>query len=520
MGDKSERIFSGIKFLIIDDIANYANMLKSSVLRRGGATDIDTASDGEKALKMMSRKKYDVVLCDFNLGDGQNGQQILDEGMHTNTISHHTIFIMITAENAAHMVMSAIEYKPDAYLTKPFTQETLASRVKKIQEKRKVTKKISMAIDNMDYKKAILLCDEAMKKSPRYTMDIAKIKGEMCLKDNNDRLAEKVYSKILTIREFPWAMFGLAKVKMIQQLYTEAIKILQDLISKNKTYMPAYDLAAEAYVYMDDYNSAQLMLKRAIELSPHIIQRQKSLGQISLKNEDLDQAEQSFKKAIVLAKNSYHKDADDQMGLAKVYIVQKKATEALELIEYVKKEYRGDPTNVLHAIIIEGMLYKMAGHEDKAKNIFEDSLKEYIDRADKISQVITEDMADSCVLFEEQDMADALKEDAKNPDVSQSSWDKAHKYRCLQLNREGIHLYQDYKIKESMPLFEKAAKGLPDNISINMNAAQVLIISMQNYGKDKSVMRRARSYLDVVRSLDPKNEKYQKLELMFEEIAK
>ena len=43
--------FSPYKFLLIDDFANYCSMLRA-ILRAGGATDIDDASNGKAALEL------------------------------------------------------------------------------------------------------------------------------------------------------------------------------------------------------------------------------------------------------------------------------------------------------------------------------------------------------------------------------------------------------------------------------------------------------------------------------------
>ena len=110
---------SKIHFLLIDDFANYRSMLRS-ILLSCGAQHIDDTFNAEEALKKVAFNQYDVILCDYNLGDGQNGQQLLEEIMHRHLIPYGTIYIMITAENSQNMVMAAVEYRPDGYLNKPF----------------------------------------------------------------------------------------------------------------------------------------------------------------------------------------------------------------------------------------------------------------------------------------------------------------------------------------------------------------------------------------------------------------
>lgn len=118
----SQLELSKLHFLFIYDFADYRAMLRS-ILQGCGAQYIDDVSNAEDALKKTVKVKYDVILCNYNLGDGKNGQQLLEEIMYLRLIPYGTIYIMVTAENTQNMVMADIEYKPDGYLNKPSPKE-------------------------------------------------------------------------------------------------------------------------------------------------------------------------------------------------------------------------------------------------------------------------------------------------------------------------------------------------------------------------------------------------------------
>lgn len=94
--------------LIIDDFQGMRTMLREFV-RAMGVTKIDTASNGKEAIALLSEKKYDIVICDYNLGMGQNGQQILEEAKLRRYIGYSTIWVMVTAEKTMDMFMGAAE---------------------------------------------------------------------------------------------------------------------------------------------------------------------------------------------------------------------------------------------------------------------------------------------------------------------------------------------------------------------------------------------------------------------------
>ncbi len=70
--------YSNKRFLVVDDFSDFRTSMKS-MLRDIGAKDVDTADRGEDALALCRHKRYDIILHDYNLGAGKNGQQVLEE---------------------------------------------------------------------------------------------------------------------------------------------------------------------------------------------------------------------------------------------------------------------------------------------------------------------------------------------------------------------------------------------------------------------------------------------------------
>ena len=100
------------KILVIDDFQGMRTMLRDFV-KAMGVTQVDTAANGREALSQLRSHRYNIVICDFNLGQGQNGQQVLDEARMRDYIGVSTIWVMVTAEKTTDMVMGAAEVKPD-----------------------------------------------------------------------------------------------------------------------------------------------------------------------------------------------------------------------------------------------------------------------------------------------------------------------------------------------------------------------------------------------------------------------
>ena len=114
-------------YLIIDDFAAFRQSVKHMLLRMGVPMDnILQASNAEEAWKYIELRKVDVVLCDYNLGPGMNGQQLLEKITVEHRLRPDMIFIMFTAETSPKTVLAVIEYEPSAYLRKttfPFIRQ-------------------------------------------------------------------------------------------------------------------------------------------------------------------------------------------------------------------------------------------------------------------------------------------------------------------------------------------------------------------------------------------------------------
>jgi len=487
---------SNLSFLVIDDFANYRSMLKG-LLRDAMASSIDEASDGVSAVNKIEKNQYDIILCDYDLGQGKNGQQILEEVKSRNLIKYSTIYIMVTAENTMDMVLGAVEYRPDDYLTKPFTKELLYRRLKVILSKKKILKSIYSQADKNNYEEAIKLCDKQILAFPKVAVEIARIKAEFCIKSGKNDLAESIYRKVLDIREFSWAKIGLGKIEMKKGNNFQAQEILED-----------------------DFDNSQEILMKATKLSPNGLTRNRALTNAALKNDDLIIAEKACKAVIKNAKHSHLKSSSDHVLLAKIHVEKDQHQQALNVLNESKKEYKNDKAALVHPQIIEGIVYKKKGDEETAEKIFEETVKNFSAQSSLLPKNVSQDMLDACEAFGDEEMASMISETILQEDSDgRNSREVAKKFKLIQTNRDGMKHFENGEIDKALPMFEKAAHGLPSNISVHMNAAQALISIMQIAGaKEDKKIDKARKHLDIAKSIDASNEKYLKLENLLNEL--
>ena len=170
--------WAGKHYLVVDDFAGIRQLLRES-LRSLGARNIDQASSGGEAMGLLAKTRYDVVLCDYNLGEGKNGQQVLEEARIRQLLLPSSVFVMVSAEKSVESVMGAAEHQPDAYLVKPITEGVLLSRLNRVWRRKQMFRLIDQAFMEKDYLRAATLCDEQIAANRVHVIELLRMKARM-----------------------------------------------------------------------------------------------------------------------------------------------------------------------------------------------------------------------------------------------------------------------------------------------------------------------------------------------------
>jgi CheY-like chemotaxis protein len=521
----------GKKIVVVDDFPAMRSMLRD-MLKNYSADNIKEARNGEEALELLAEETKDIVLCDYNLGEGKDGQQVLEEAKQNGLLPYSSIFIMTTAENTSEMVMGAVEFQPDEYVVKPFTKVVLQMRLAKLQEKKEKFKKISNAIEENNYPHAINLCNAMLQSDNKTLFEVMKLKGDLLLRLSDYKAAESLYEKVLDLRDVAWAQFGLGKTYYLQKEYEDARQIFEDLIAHNENFVAAYDWLAMTHKVLANNKKCQDVLVRAIGISSKAILRQRALGEISMINEDYKIAEKAYKTAVKDGKNSIHKSPDDYGGLAKVYIKNESKQLATKTLGQMGKDFdKAEPLIQMKMAIVEGVVHKELGNTDQSSLALDKAMQLFTDNPGNMSCDSAMELAETCFSMGKKDQGNELiKHVVRNNHENDTILKKVEKIftdagmadtgndliastrkEVVDLNNDGVELAKQDKLKESIRLFQRAARAMPENLVINLNAAQSLIMLMKNRGANERQLSQARIYLDRAGKLDANNDRFHKL---------
>lgn len=525
------------RFLLVDDFGDMRSMLRM-MLNSIGVRAIDTANNGVEAIAALAREHYDIVLCDYNLGRGKNGQDVLEEARYRRLIGLDAIFVMLTAENTREWVMGAVEYEPDSYLTKPFTKDLLKSRLERLILKRQDLQQVAAAVSVHDYPAALRILDEKIAGQPQNLGELTRQKAEILYRAGEYRRAEVVYQQVLATREMTWARLGLGKTFYATGRLEHAARLFQGLLQENQRLTAAYDWLARTQQALGRWEEAQQVLQQALIHSPKSLLRQRALGDLALKNGDTSVADQAFTEALKLGRNSVYKAPLIYVRLAWLKSRSGRAGAALKIVDEMEREFNSSDEARLYASLTRAMVEQHRGSPDEARRLMRQTealyaalganaaaeqmlemarsyaeLGELGNAQTLLEQVICNNHDDRMLLQQVEALIAqyALAVDAKRHVAS-------IRREIVKLNNRGVKLAKTGRYSEALRLFSDAVATMPDNKVVNLNAARVMIMTMHHGGIAQEQLARVRDLLDHARTLDPAEPALHQVQQMYRDL--
>ena len=526
--------YANQKVLIVDDFPEFRMSLKN-IMQQLGAIDIDIAPDGKKAVAACRKKSYDIILSDYNLGDGKDGQQLLEELILSELLKPTTVFIMVTAENTTEMVMAAIEHTPDSYLTKPFTENDLKARLDKLLHKKISLKKINRAIITRNYPQALKLADAMIAAKSKYSMACMRIKADLYLKMADLAKAHEVYQRVLNARPITWALLGMGKLMFAQEAYEEASKHFNAVLKQIPNYPEALEWLAKIEVIEGNPQQAQKTLQTAVSVSPKVSQRQIALGDLANSNKDYEIAKRAYRAAIKHSRDTIHQSPDSYLKLIAVMTEEltsgggiknkRTSTEALTHLKNLERLYKSDQEVKLRVSISRHAIYHKLGrdserdkHMDLAKTLF-------TELNDTVSGHTTTDMAgaylregdvESCQALltrvveqygDDKDIMDSIEMMIEDKEAFNQA------VEASKINNQGIKAHADNNHDEAVDHFRSALKLAPENLSFKMNLIQVLLKKCEiNPDQQSKIIIEIDEILQNAGQLSPRDYRYVRMQ--------
>ncbi len=505
--------YGALRALVVDDSPGMRNALRLT-LSNFGITKIQMVANASEAIFQIKNRSYDFILSDFNLGEGRDGQQLLEELRHSNLISLETVFMMVTAESFYEKVVATAELAPDDYMIKPFSAELLRSRLTGILLRKRAFRDVYWHFQAQDLEASIAACDALICNKPKYAVDALRFKGELLVALGRFEEAEALYQQVVTMRAIPWARLGLARSLHLQKKVEAAEEELRDVLEHAPEMVAAYDLLSEVCLEKKDAEAAQAALEKGVAISAKTVRRQQKLGEVAYGNGDLEAARTAFDSVLEKGRHSIFITPTDFGNLCRVQLEQGDLQAVSDTLKKNKSTLQASPEGQLVMAVTQGMAHTRTGNLPEAAKALDEaaSLRAGGTRGD--AQLML-DLAGVCMASGRHDEADAVvAEVARNAHDSEALLAKAKRLYdeagrtdvgasvlasatgdVRTLNNEGVVLAQRGDYGTAVEKLLTACREAPYNPRILMNAVWVILKYIDQVGMDETMIETARTQL-------------------------
>ena len=123
---------ANLKVLVVDDFATMRRIIKN-VLKQIGFSKILEADDGTSALEVLKENQVDLIISDWNMPQ-MTGLDLL-KAVRGEKSTKNIPFLMVTAEAQKDNVIQAVQAGVSNYLVKPFTADSIKTKLAQILPK-------------------------------------------------------------------------------------------------------------------------------------------------------------------------------------------------------------------------------------------------------------------------------------------------------------------------------------------------------------------------------------------------
>ncbi|MBI4740662.1 MAG: response regulator [Betaproteobacteria bacterium] len=533
----------GKRALIVDRHPNARTSLRI-MLSTLGITAVHSAGHSAEVIRQVKTHHFDIILSDYLLDDGRDGQQLLEELRHQHLIPLSTVFMIITGERAYQKVVSVAELAPDDYLIKPFTADQLESRLMRAIYKKHFFGRVFELLDNGAYADALAACESLIVSGDIFFYDTLRFKGEILNVLGRHAEAEAVYQEVLKNRMVPWARMGLAVALRGQAQLAEAELLGQSLIDDFPEYLAAYDFVADVREEQGKLTEAQEMLLQAAAISPNNSARQRLVGDVAVRNNDLEAAERAFNKVLERHRGSSLKNLDDYANLSRVMLDRGHTEGARKLSQEIRRELRGSPQGELTALVIESLCADKEGDPGKARVALDKALALHGSLGSgsentEVSRKIAVDLAHACLVSGDETSAQRIlrkiaaenhedrsmishiegvftktgREDAGQAMLAQVGQE------IVELNNRGVLAARQGDIEASVQLLMEAADRVP-NLQFLVNATKAIFTLLERRGWDETMAEHGVRYLQLAQTRDARSAKVISARELYQSVAR
>lgn len=518
--------FSNVNVLILDDLPEMRSSLRSQ-LGSLGYDNVAVSGTVKDALEQFKLKNFDIILCDFYLAGGTDGQQFLEYLRTRKIISRSTVFIMVTAEKGYESVVTAAECLPDDYLLKPFTADALKNRLERLTAKKKRLAKVDAMQDKGNWPAVIVACDEIIAAKDRYLVDAMRIKGNALILAGQTAEAVSFYEQMLAMRPMPWARLGLAKALHLCGDLGAGKDALETLIAESPQMMAAYDLLGKLHQESGNHDEALAVLDSACLISPNSLARHRAIASVAEETGNFSRVETALSHVVKSTRNSPLRETRDFARLGNALTEMGEPDKAVRLLEEARTSFKEDASNPLLAAV-EAVAQQKAGRPELADQALARAMQGELTQ---LPLEVAMAVAKACLATGKQEEGEGILKNLVQsaPDATDlhgkisgvlrdnGLHDRAEALvaesvrEIIHLNNEAVRRARAGELSAAAEMLVEAANRLPGNVQIVSNASFALLFDVYTNGLEPAKIRLAQQFQQIAQAKNSAHPKLQEI---------
>jgi len=508
-----------LNVLIIDD-----NTLVHDLLKRAfyevGISNVKCAENAFYGLRLCAEMTFHIVICAFNVKSDKDGFHILEELKFKGHVTKRTVLIFLSSETDETLVNSIAELQPDDFWVKPLNSKNVQTRLSYVLDVKRRLFNVYECIDNRDFGKAIYYAERHIKNPDlkKYHMHLKRVKGECLLSLMEFADAEEYYRELLETSKMSWIYLGFVNALLKQNKIDEIEHLLDTLSHKVETRFATYDLLAQYYVDNENYVQAYEEIKKAAELAPRNIARNKKVWDLARLNHDQREQYLATVNMAKYAKKSIHDSPELMLNVIRSAVDLAAAVDAQETIELLNKaekyitELETDYEDAGHfkeqLLVARARIFNCREEKQKALRLVEMQVSpkpstSLEDNLDKVKVYHELGMREEALMLLEsvkkQIACDSLAGAVTNKFVEQETKEKSEiHFTPKQLNSMAVEFFKKKKMTPALNSLKQAMQLTPKNVKVALSLLKVLQAIHRGEGMDQDQKELARTTIGVV----------------------
>ncbi len=494
---------------------------------------VQTAASASRKLR---ETRFDIILCEANLGSQQDGQHFLEDIRQHQLIPLSTLFIMVTAERNHERIISTAELSPNDYILKPFTLDRLQERLGRALSKRDAFLPAWNLSEAGKTLEAIAACEAGEKKYPWYETDFLRLRAELLATIGQAEEARALYRSELERRPVPWARLGLARMHYMTRNFDEALVELQKLLEETPLYLDAYDWLARTQEAMGDLDAARGSLESAAQRSPHVTHRLRRIGEVALELGNGEAAEKALTEVVLQTRFSDFRDPEDHLRLVKAQLETGATDRAETTLREFRRNLQGLPKTNLCQALASALVFTKKGQADKASEAAQQAV-ELLEAQGDASNELKKELTRVCLVHKLDEHATRVVMDIlrNTPDDAAVDEIQAMLGECgredlgktlttrlrqevRSMMSEGAELAKKGDYAGAVEYMQEAVLRMPGHTLVLFNAALAHLKYIEHCGWDERHAAQARSLIKRVQKQDPGNSKLGAMHTYFDDL--